>query len=88
MAVANPREVPEYELNPMDIQIRKSDGISKASFHSCYSVEIIFFLETFADVVILLVCTFFLSLAADLIASLFCIQKEERRLHFNSLIFG
>ncbi|KAI7735204.1 hypothetical protein M8C21_030496 [Ambrosia artemisiifolia] len=30
MAVANPREVPEYELNPLDLQIRKSDGISKA----------------------------------------------------------
>ncbi|CAI9108435.1 OLC1v1008023C3 [Oldenlandia corymbosa var. corymbosa] len=32
MTVANPREVPEYELNPMDIQIRKSDGISKGSY--------------------------------------------------------
>lgn len=31
MAVANPREVPEYELNPLELQIRKSDGISKAS---------------------------------------------------------
>ncbi|GJW31903.1 RNA-directed DNA polymerase, eukaryota, reverse transcriptase zinc-binding domain protein [Tanacetum coccineum] len=29
MAVANPREVPEYELNPLELQIRKSDGISK-----------------------------------------------------------
>ncbi|XP_073029591.1 integrin-linked protein kinase 1 isoform X2 [Primulina eburnea] len=32
MTVANPREVPEYELNPMDIQIRKTDGISKGSY--------------------------------------------------------
>ncbi|XP_073136895.1 integrin-linked protein kinase 1-like isoform X2 [Henckelia pumila] len=32
MAVANPDEVPEYELNPLDIQIRKSDGISKGSY--------------------------------------------------------
>ncbi|KAL2507175.1 Integrin-linked protein kinase family [Forsythia ovata] len=32
MVVANPREVPEYELNPLDIQIRKSDGISKGSY--------------------------------------------------------
>ncbi|XP_011073996.1 serine/threonine-protein kinase STY8-like isoform X2 [Sesamum indicum] len=32
MAVANPREVPEYELNPLDIQIRRSDGISKGSY--------------------------------------------------------
>lgn len=32
MTVSNPREVPEYELNPMDIQIRKSDGISKGSY--------------------------------------------------------
>ncbi|CAH9111449.1 unnamed protein product [Cuscuta epithymum] len=27
MAVANPREVPEYELNPLELQIRRSDGI-------------------------------------------------------------
>lgn len=32
MAVANPREVPEYELNPLELQIRKGDGISKAWF--------------------------------------------------------
>ncbi|PIN10741.1 Tyrosine kinase [Handroanthus impetiginosus] len=32
MAVANPREVPEYELNPLEIQIRRSDGISKGSY--------------------------------------------------------
>ncbi|XP_022874935.1 integrin-linked protein kinase 1-like isoform X2 [Olea europaea var. sylvestris] len=32
MTVANPREVPEYELNPLDIQIRKSDGIAKGSY--------------------------------------------------------
>lgn len=32
MAVANPGEVPEYELNPLDIQIRKRDGISKGSY--------------------------------------------------------
>lgn len=32
MTVGNPREVPEYELNPQDIQIRKSDGISKGSY--------------------------------------------------------
>lgn len=32
MAVANPREVPEYELNPLELQIRKSDGISKGSY--------------------------------------------------------
>lgn len=32
MTVANPREVPEYELNPLDIQIRRSDGIHKGSY--------------------------------------------------------
>ncbi|KAL6527168.1 Integrin-linked protein kinase 1 [Orobanche gracilis] len=32
MTVANPREVPEYELNTLDIQIRRSDGISKGSY--------------------------------------------------------
>ncbi|KAL8487261.1 hypothetical protein ACS0TY_023339 [Phlomoides rotata] len=32
MTVANPREVPEYELNPSDIQIRRIDGISKGSY--------------------------------------------------------
>ncbi|KAF6164620.1 hypothetical protein GIB67_032848 [Kingdonia uniflora] len=30
MSVSNPREVPEYELNPLELQIRKGDGISKA----------------------------------------------------------
>lgn len=30
MSVTNPREVPEYELNPLEIHIRKADGISKA----------------------------------------------------------
>lgn len=32
MTVANPREVPEYELNPVELQVRKSDGISKVCF--------------------------------------------------------
>ncbi|CAE6048100.1 unnamed protein product [Arabidopsis arenosa] len=32
MTVSNPREVPEYELNPLEIQVRKADGISKASY--------------------------------------------------------
>ncbi|KAG6741227.1 hypothetical protein POTOM_054460 [Populus tomentosa] len=30
MTVANPREIPEYELNPLELQVRKSDGITKA----------------------------------------------------------
>jgi hypothetical protein len=29
MTVTNPREVPEYELNPLELQVRKGDGISK-----------------------------------------------------------
>ncbi|KAH9726730.1 hypothetical protein KPL70_008391 [Citrus sinensis] len=29
MTVANPREVPEYELNPLELQVRKADGITK-----------------------------------------------------------
>lgn len=29
MVVTNPREVPEYELNPQELQVRKADGISK-----------------------------------------------------------
>ncbi|KAJ8755172.1 hypothetical protein K2173_018970 [Erythroxylum novogranatense] len=32
MCVANPREVPEYELNPLELQVRKSDGIAKGSY--------------------------------------------------------
>lgn len=32
MTVANPREVPEYELNPLELQIRKGDGISKGAY--------------------------------------------------------
>ncbi|PPR87023.1 hypothetical protein GOBAR_AA33667 [Gossypium barbadense] len=31
MAVTNPREIPEYELNPLELQVRKSDGITKAA---------------------------------------------------------
>ncbi|CAN6813714.1 unnamed protein product [Brassica oleracea var. botrytis] len=30
MVVANPRHVPDYELNPQELQVRKADGISKA----------------------------------------------------------
>lgn len=36
MTVANPREVPEYELNPSELQVRKCDGISKVWFYSLY----------------------------------------------------
>ncbi|XP_011001833.1 PREDICTED: serine/threonine-protein kinase CTR1-like isoform X2 [Populus euphratica] len=32
MTVANPREIPEYELNPLELQVRKSDGITKGMF--------------------------------------------------------
>ena len=34
MTVANPREVPDYELNPLELQIRKSDGITHVWFSS------------------------------------------------------
>ncbi|KAI7748040.1 hypothetical protein M8C21_028544, partial [Ambrosia artemisiifolia] len=32
MSVANPREVPEYELNPRDLQIRKGNSVSKGAY--------------------------------------------------------
>ncbi|KFK35192.1 hypothetical protein AALP_AA5G252400 [Arabis alpina] len=32
MTVGNPKEVPEYELNPLELQVRKVDGISKGSY--------------------------------------------------------
>ncbi|KAG7633135.1 Gelsolin-like domain [Arabidopsis suecica] len=32
MVVVNPREVPEYELNPQELQVRKADGISKGIY--------------------------------------------------------
>ncbi|KAL1807907.1 integrin-linked protein kinase 1 isoform X1 [Daucus carota subsp. sativus] len=32
MTVANPREVPEYELNPLELHVRKSDGITKGTY--------------------------------------------------------
>lgn len=32
MVVANPREVPEYELNPLELQVRKSDGITTGTY--------------------------------------------------------
>ncbi|KAK2990337.1 hypothetical protein RJ640_003609, partial [Escallonia rubra] len=43
MTVANPREVPEYELNPLELQIRKSDGISKASSFMPFSMGYLLF---------------------------------------------
>ncbi|XP_057546820.1 integrin-linked protein kinase 1-like isoform X2 [Amaranthus tricolor] len=32
MVVANPKEVPEYELNPLELQVRRSDGIAKGVY--------------------------------------------------------
>ncbi|KAL9240717.1 hypothetical protein vseg_014903 [Gypsophila vaccaria] len=32
MAVANPKEVPEYELNPFELQVRRADGIAKGVY--------------------------------------------------------
>lgn len=32
MTVSNPREVPEYELNPLELQVRKADGIAKGTY--------------------------------------------------------
>ncbi|XVF65877.1 hypothetical protein PTKIN_Ptkin09bG0286300 [Pterospermum kingtungense] len=32
MTVANPREIPEYELNPSELQVRRADGITKGSY--------------------------------------------------------
>ncbi|KHG08122.1 Dual specificity protein kinase shkD [Gossypium arboreum] len=32
MTVSDPEEVPEYELNPVELQVRKSDGITKGSY--------------------------------------------------------
>jgi len=34
MTVGNPKEVPEYELNPLELQVRKVDGISKVCWFS------------------------------------------------------
>ncbi|OMO59400.1 hypothetical protein CCACVL1_24852, partial [Corchorus capsularis] len=32
MTVSNPREIPEYELNPLELLVRKSDGTAKGSY--------------------------------------------------------
>ncbi|XP_010242504.1 PREDICTED: dual specificity protein kinase shkC-like [Nelumbo nucifera] len=32
MTVSNPREIPEYELNPMELQVRKGDVISMGTY--------------------------------------------------------
>ncbi|MBA0684910.1 hypothetical protein Goari_026460 [Gossypium aridum] len=32
MTVSDPEEVPEYELNPAELQVRRSDGITKVRF--------------------------------------------------------
>ncbi|WRX22316.1 Serine-threonine/tyrosine-protein kinase [Theobroma cacao] len=42
MTVANPREVPEYELNPLELQVRKSDGITKVWFSSLPFIGLMF----------------------------------------------
>lgn len=48
MTVANPREVPEYELNPQELQVRKGDGISKV-WSLCISPFNVFFFFFFPD---------------------------------------
>ena len=40
MTVGNPKEVPEYELNPLELQVRKADGISKVLFILLISQEL------------------------------------------------
>ena len=45
MTVANPREVPEYELNPLELQIRRSDGISKACPFTIYFLLLFAFIH-------------------------------------------
>ncbi|MFQ6627782.1 hypothetical protein Gotur_007875 [Gossypium turneri] len=52
MTVANPQEVPEYELNPMELQIRKSDGITKMVF--CISSSIHYSIDRLVDM-----CSYF-----------------------------
>lgn len=50
MVVANPRHVPDYELNPQELQVRKADGISKArplSLHFPVDHALIFQLKCF-----------------------------------------
>lgn len=32
MVVSNPREVPEYEINPLELKLRRGDGIAKACY--------------------------------------------------------
>ncbi|KAM7460862.1 hypothetical protein LguiA_028983 [Lonicera macranthoides] len=32
MTVENPREIPEYELNPTELQVRRCDGIAKGTY--------------------------------------------------------
>ncbi|RWR96741.1 dual specificity protein kinase shkC [Cinnamomum micranthum f. kanehirae] len=32
MVVSNPREVPEYEINPLELQLRRADGITKGAY--------------------------------------------------------
>lgn len=46
MVVANPREVPEYELNPLELQVRKIDGITKVCSLSCSFYMARYYFET------------------------------------------
>jgi len=32
MAVSNPKEVPEYELNPLELEFRRGEEVTKACF--------------------------------------------------------
>jgi len=42
MTLLNPREVSEYELNPLELQARKGDWISKV-WSLCLSFQLMFF---------------------------------------------
>jgi hypothetical protein len=48
MAVSNPKQVPEYELNPLELEFRRGEEVTKACIFniilSIYSVPNIFVL--------------------------------------------
>ncbi|KAM7266490.1 hypothetical protein ACFE04_004387 [Oxalis oulophora] len=36
MTISNPREVPQYKLNPLELQVRKVDGLISSGQMECY----------------------------------------------------
>jgi hypothetical protein len=50
MVVSNPKEVPEYELNPLELEFRRGEEVTKASFYKLlpFLFTVSFFMSAFS----------------------------------------